>query len=192
MRPVTLVVVGLNFRAVGFVWVVDGVVKSDDFRVVRAVVVIKVVKADVEAVDAGVDDRNRDARPVVSRFLLSQIDLVHDGSVAVLNLEDTVKFQHHNARQGGGLENHGMWDSTGNSVDEREVPLVHVANLALEHRYVLLRWFVVKINDDWQGVGCVKEEFVVVVFLNHVRNFVVVAVHVCPLPPVFVGLYLTG
>ena len=55
---VTLVVVGEDFGAVDLVGIVDRVIKSDDFRVIGAVVVVHVVKANVEAVDACVDDRH--------------------------------------------------------------------------------------------------------------------------------------
>ena len=97
MGSVALVVVGLNFRAVGFVGVVHGVVECNHLGVVRAVVVVQVVQTNVKAVNAGVDDGDRHTRPVVSGLLLRQINLVHDGSIAVLNLENTVEFQHDHA-----------------------------------------------------------------------------------------------
>ena len=85
-----------------------------------------------------------------------------------------------------------MRNATRNGVDERQVPFMDVADLALEHGHVVCRGQVIEINDEWQGVGFVKEEFVVVVFLDHVRDFVVVAVHVGSLPPVVLCLVFPG
>ena len=43
MAAVAVVIVRLYFGAVGLVWIVDGVVESEDLRVVGAVVIIEVV-----------------------------------------------------------------------------------------------------------------------------------------------------
>ena len=182
---VALVVVGLNFSAVGLVRVVHRVVKRDDLWVVGAVVVVKVVKAHVKAVNARVDDGHGDALAGVPGLLLSKVDLVNDGHVAVLNLENTVELKHHDARECSGLQDHGVRDSPGNGIDEREFPFVDVPDLSLEHGNVLLRGGVVKVNDERQRVGFVQKQRVVVVFLHHVGNLVAVLVHVGGLPPRF-------
>ena len=98
VRAVALVVVGLDFCAVGLVGVVDGVVKGDHLGVVCAVVVVQVVQPDVQTVDAGVDDGHGDARTVVPGLLLGEVHFMDDCGVAVLHLKNTVKFQHHHAR----------------------------------------------------------------------------------------------
>ena len=60
MGSVALVVVGLDFCTDGFVRIVHRVVKSNHLRVVCTVIIVMVVKADVQTVNAGVDDRNGD------------------------------------------------------------------------------------------------------------------------------------
>ena len=61
VRAVSLVVVGLDFRSVGLSGIVHCVVKGDDLGVVGAVIVIEVVKPNVEAVNARIDDRHGNA-----------------------------------------------------------------------------------------------------------------------------------
>ena len=53
-----LVVVWEDLGAVDLVGVVDRVIESDNLGVIGAVVVVHVVKANVESIDAGVDDRD--------------------------------------------------------------------------------------------------------------------------------------
>ena len=84
-----------------------------------------------------------------------------------------------------------MRHSTRNSVDEREIPFVDIADLSLQHRHVVRRGFVVKVNDEGQRVGLVEEEFVVVVLFDHVADLVVVSVHAGVVPPRFFG-WLVG
>ena len=105
------------------------------------------------------------------------------GGIAVLDLENTVKFQHHHARKGGRFKDHVVSNPTRNSVDEWKVPFVFVANLTLEHGHVFCCGLVVKVNNKGQGVSIVKEEFVVVVLLNHVGDFVLISVHIGRVPP---------
>ena len=69
---------------------------------------------------------------------------------------------------------------------------MQVANLALEHGHVFCCGFMVKVNDEGQGVGFVKEEFMVVVLLYHITDFVVVSVHVGIVPPRFIGGLVGG
>ena len=180
-----LVVVRLNFSTVGFVRVVHGVVECDDLWVDGAVIIVEVVKAHVKAVDTRVDDGHGDTLTGVPGLLLGKVNLVDDGHVAVLDLENTVELKHHDARERSGLQDHGVRDSPGNGIDEREFPFVDVPDLSLEHGNVLLRGGVVKVNDERQRVGFVQKQRVVVVFLHHVGNLVVVLVHVGGLPPRF-------
>ena len=182
---VTLVVVGLNLSTVGFVRVVHSVVEGDDLWVVGAVVVVLVVKANVKAVNACVDDGDGDTCAVVARLLLGEVDFMNDGRIPVLNVENAVKFQHDHARECGGLENQIVGNSTGDGVDEWQVPLVDEPDLSLEHGDVLLGWRVVEVNDQRERVGLVQEQGMVVVFLDHVGNLVVVLVHVGGFPPCF-------
>ena len=185
MRAVALVVVGLDFSTVGFVGVVHCVIEGDDLRVVGAVVIVLVVEASVKAVNARIDDGNGDTCAVVARLLLGDVNAVDNGCVSVLNLENAVKFQHDHARECGGLKNQIVRDAAGDGVDERQVPLVDVPDLSLEHGDVLLGWRVVEINDQRECVGLVQKQGMVVVFLDHVGNLVVVLVHVRGFPPCF-------
>ena len=95
MRAVTLVVIGLNFGAVGLVWIVHGIVEGDDLGVVGAVVVVLVVKADVK-LSMPVSMTATVTRAIVARLLLRQVDFVNDGCVAVLHFKNAIEFQHNN------------------------------------------------------------------------------------------------
>ena len=191
VRAVTLVVIGLNFGAVGLVWIVHGIVERDDLGVVGAVVIVLVVKANVKAVDAGVDDSNRNARAIVARLLLGQVDFVNDGCVAVLHFKNAIEFQHNNPWEGRGFEDHIVRDSTCDGIDKRKVPLMNVVDLTLQHGDIGLGRRVVKVHDERKGVRFVQEERMVVVFLNHIGNLVVVLVHVRRVPPCFVGRFFS-
>ena len=173
----TLVVVWEDFGAVDLVGVVDWVIKSDNLGVIGGVVVVHVVKANMEAINAGVDDRDRHARAVVARGLLRKIHLMDHSSITVLNFQDAVEFQHHHARKGGGLQHHIVRDAPGNGIDQGQVPFVLVADFSFKHGHVGGRWGVVKVDDEREGAVFVEEKRVVVVTLHHVANAVAVAVN---------------
>ena len=173
----TLVVVGLNFRAVGLVGIVHGVVETDDLRVVRAVVVVEIVQTRMGAINARIDDGDGDARAVVAGLLLGQIDFMNHGGISVLNRKNTVELKHHDAREGRCFQNHVVGNSPSNRIDVLERPLVLEADFSLKHGNVRFSRRVVKVDDEREGVGFVQKQRMVVVFLNHVANPVLVTVN---------------
>ena len=82
-----------------------------------------------------------------------------------------------------------MRDTTCNGIDKRKVPLMNVVDLTLQHGDIGFGRRVVKVHNERKGVGFVQEKWVVVVFLNHIGNLVVVLVHVRRVPPCFVGRF---
>ena len=184
-----LVVVWEDLGAVDLVGVVDRVIESDNLGVIGAVVVVHVVKANVESIDAGVDDRDRHARAVVAGGLLRKVHFMDHRSIPVLDLQDAVEFQHHHARKRGGLEHHVVRHTPSNGIDQGQVPFVFVADFSLEHRHVSRRGRVVKVDDEREGAVFVKEKRVVVVALDHVTDAVAVTVNGGLDPPTlfFVG-----
>ena len=137
----------------------------------------------MQAVDARIDDRHGDTGAVVSGLLLGKVHLVNNGRITVLNLENAVKFQHDDARQGGGFKDQVVGDASRNCVDQGEMPLVKVAHLTREHGDVLLGGRMVKVDDEGQRVGLIQEQRMVVVFFHHVSDFIVVFVHRSRVPP---------
>ena len=124
---------------------------------------------------------------------MGQIDLVNHGCIAVLDLHDAVQFQHHHTWKRSGFEDHRMRNTTRDSVNQRQVPLVHVTHLSLEHRHVSRRGRVVKVDDEREGAVFVKEKRVVVVALDHVTDAVAVTINGGVNPPAFfLGLRIDG
>ena len=184
-----LVVVWEDLGAVDLVGVVDGVIESDNLGVIGAVVVVHVVKANVESIDAGVDDRDRHARAVVAGGLLRKVHLMDHRSIPVLDFQDAVEFQHHHAGKGGGLKHHVVRDTPSNGIDQGQVPFVLVADFSFKHGHVSRRGRVVEVDDEREGAVFVKEKRVVVVALDHVPDAVAVTVNGGLDPPTlfFVG-----
>ncbi len=115
--------------------------------------------------------------------MLSKVNFVNHGSVAVLNSEDAVKFEHDDAREGRGLKDHGVRNTARNGVDVFERPLVNIPNLTFQHGHIGFGRGVVKINDEGQGVRFVQKQRMVVEFFNHIANPVLVPVHRGVHPP---------
>ena len=68
---------------------------------------------------------------------------------------------------------------------------MNVVDLTLQHGDIGLGRRVVKVHDERKRVRFVQEERMVVVFLNHIGNLVVVLVHVRGVPPCFVGRFFS-
>ena len=133
VRTMPLVIVREDLGAVGQTWIVDWVVECNDFRVVCGRVVVLIVKTGVVSIDTCIDDGHGCTRAVVTCLCPSRINTVQDGSIAVRDREDAIKFEHDNAWELRCFKDVTDWNSTSERINAFQCPLMTILNSLLKH-----------------------------------------------------------